>query len=61
MIEIDDGPIETIDETTRNFRRGKIGELMVTGPMVTRAVRGSCGSECDAQGSPMATGLASHG
>lgn len=35
VIEIDDGPIATIEETTE-LRTGKIGELMVTGPMVTR-------------------------
>ncbi|MCA9137626.1 MAG: AMP-binding protein [Planctomycetales bacterium] len=35
VIEIDDGPIETI-EHTRELATGKIGELMVTGPMVTR-------------------------
>ncbi|MGI9473500.1 MAG: fatty acid CoA ligase family protein [Rubripirellula sp.] len=35
VIEIDDGPIEQID-STREVERGKIGELMVAGPMVTR-------------------------
>ncbi|MEM8669958.1 MAG: fatty acid CoA ligase family protein [Planctomycetota bacterium] len=35
VIEIEDGPIETIDQTVE-MQRGKIGELMVTGPMVTR-------------------------
>lgn len=35
VIAIDDGPIETIDQT-HELARGKIGELMVTGPMVTR-------------------------
>ena len=35
VIEIDDGPIESIDRTSE-LPRGKIGELMVTGPMVTR-------------------------
>ncbi|WP_182869660.1 fatty acid CoA ligase family protein [Stieleria mannarensis] len=35
VIEIDDGPIETIDQVTE-LPHGKIGELMVTGPMVTR-------------------------
>lgn len=34
IIEIDDGPIEAIDDTTE-LPRGKIGELMVSGPMVT--------------------------
>ena len=34
VIEIDDGPIADIDET-REMPRGKIGELMVSGPMVT--------------------------
>lgn len=35
VIEIDDGPIETIEQT-RALPTQKIGELMVTGPMVTR-------------------------
>ncbi len=35
VIEIDDGPITTLDDV-RELDRGKIGELMVTGPMVTR-------------------------
>ncbi len=35
VIEIDDGPLETIDRVTE-LDRGKIGELMVAGPMVTR-------------------------
>lgn len=35
VIEIDDGPIESIDQT-KELPRGKIGELMVNGPMVTR-------------------------
>ena len=34
VIEIDDGPIEDISQT-RELRKGKIGELMVAGPMVT--------------------------
>ncbi len=34
MIEIDDGPIFDIKETTE-LAQGKIGELMVCGPMVT--------------------------
>ncbi len=34
VIEIDDGPIENIADTTE-LPRGKIGELMVAGPMVT--------------------------
>lgn len=34
VIEIDDGPATTIDDT-RELPRGKIGELMVSGPMVT--------------------------
>lgn len=34
IIEIDDGPIETIDQCVER-PRGKIGELMVAGPMVT--------------------------
>ncbi len=34
VIEIDDGPIENISDTTE-LPRGKIGELMVSGPMVT--------------------------
>jgi acyl-CoA synthetase (AMP-forming)/AMP-acid ligase II len=35
VIQIDDGPIESIQETNE-LARGKIGELMVAGPMVTR-------------------------
>lgn len=35
VIQIEDGPLETIQET-KEVTRGKIGELMVTGPMVTR-------------------------
>ncbi|NNE00129.1 MAG: AMP-binding protein, partial [Pirellulaceae bacterium] len=35
VIEISDGPIADISETTE-LPRGKIGELMVTGPMVTQ-------------------------
>ncbi len=35
VIEIQDGPLPTIDQTTE-LPRGKIGELMVTGPMVTK-------------------------
>ena len=35
VIEIDDGPIGTLAETTE-LERGKIGELMVSGPMVTK-------------------------
>lgn len=35
VIEIDDGPIESIEQT-RERPRGKIGELLVSGPMVTR-------------------------
>jgi acyl-CoA synthetase (AMP-forming)/AMP-acid ligase II len=35
VIQIDDGPMNDISETTE-LPRGKIGELMVTGPMVTR-------------------------
>ncbi|MCO8123047.1 fatty acid CoA ligase family protein [Stieleria sp. TO1_6] len=35
IIEIDDGPLESLDQT-REMPQGKIGELMVTGPMVTR-------------------------
>lgn len=35
VIEIDDGPIDDIAQT-KELPRGKIGELMVTGPMVTR-------------------------
>jgi acyl-CoA synthetase (AMP-forming)/AMP-acid ligase II len=35
VIEINDGAIDHIDQT-RELPRGKIGELMVTGPMVTR-------------------------
>ena len=34
VIEIDDGPIEDISQT-KELARGKIGELMVSGPMVT--------------------------
>ncbi len=34
VIEIDDGPIEDLSET-KELPRGKIGELMVRGPMVT--------------------------
>ena len=34
VIEIDDGPLPTLEDT-RELPRGKIGELMVTGPMVT--------------------------
>lgn len=34
VIEIDDGPLENFADTTE-LRRGKIGELMVAGPMVT--------------------------
>jgi acyl-CoA synthetase (AMP-forming)/AMP-acid ligase II len=34
VIEIDDGPIEKIGDT-KELPRGKIGELMVAGPMVT--------------------------
>lgn len=34
VIEIDDGPIATIDQTIE-LANGKIGELMVAGPMVT--------------------------
>ena len=34
VIEIDDGPIEEISQT-KELTRGKIGELMVSGPMVT--------------------------
>jgi acyl-CoA synthetase (AMP-forming)/AMP-acid ligase II len=34
VIEIDDGPISDISET-KEVARGKIGELMVSGPMVT--------------------------
>ena len=34
IIEINDGPVTDIRETTE-LERGKIGELMVTGPMVT--------------------------
>lgn len=36
VIEISDGPIRTIDEIVE-LKRGKIGELLVRGPMVTRA------------------------
>lgn len=35
VIEIDDGPIESLAETNE-LERGKIGELMVSGPMVTK-------------------------
>jgi acyl-CoA synthetase (AMP-forming)/AMP-acid ligase II len=35
VIEIDDGPIESMDQVTE-LECGKIGELMVTGPMVTQ-------------------------
>jgi len=35
VIAIDDGPIRSIDKTTE-LSAGKIGELMVTGPMVTK-------------------------
>ncbi len=35
VIEIDDGPIGSLAETTE-LERGKIGELMVSGPMVTK-------------------------
>ncbi|TWT86028.1 fatty acid CoA ligase family protein [Neorhodopirellula pilleata] len=35
VIEIGDGPLKTIDEVNE-LPQGKIGELMVTGPMVTR-------------------------
>ena len=35
MIEIEDGPLDDISET-QEVSRGKIGELMVTGPMVTQ-------------------------
>ena len=35
VIEIDDGPIESI-EAVREVSTGTIGELIVTGPMVTR-------------------------
>ena len=35
VIEITDGPIATVQQT-KELPRGKIGELMVTGPMVTR-------------------------
>jgi olefin beta-lactone synthetase len=35
VIEIDDGPLESIDQV-KPLDRGKIGELMVAGPMVTR-------------------------
>ena len=35
IIEIDDGPIDSIDQT-RELAVGKIGELMVCGPMVTQ-------------------------
>ncbi|MEM6470411.1 MAG: fatty acid CoA ligase family protein [Planctomycetota bacterium] len=35
IIEITDGPIETFDEA-KSVPMGKIGELMVTGPMVTK-------------------------
>ena len=35
VIEISDGPIGTLDEIIE-LKRGKIGELLVSGPMVTR-------------------------
>ena len=35
VIEIEDGPLDDISET-QEVSRGKIGELMVTGPMVTQ-------------------------
>ncbi len=35
IIEIDDGPIQSIGDS-KELDRGKIGELLVTGPMVTR-------------------------
>lgn len=35
VIKIDDGPITTVDDT-EELPQGKIGELMVSGPMVTR-------------------------
>ena len=35
VISIDDGPIESFEQTIE-LPRGKIGELMVSGPMVTR-------------------------
>ncbi len=35
VIAIDDGPIETIDQV-RNVDRGEIGELMVSGPVISR-------------------------
>jgi acyl-coenzyme A synthetase/AMP-(fatty) acid ligase len=35
VIEIDDGPIERIEDT-KEVSLGKIGELMVSGPMVTK-------------------------
>ncbi|EKK02447.1 peptide synthase [Rhodopirellula baltica SH28] len=35
VIEINDGPIASIDQT-KELPRGKIGELIVSGPMVTR-------------------------
>jgi acyl-CoA synthetase (AMP-forming)/AMP-acid ligase II len=35
VIAIDDGPLETVDQT-RPLPRGEIGELMVQGPVVTR-------------------------
>ena len=34
VIEMEDGPLETIDQTVE-IKRGQIGELMVSGPMVT--------------------------
>ncbi len=34
VVAIDDGPIDSIDQTTE-LKQGKIGELMVSGPMVT--------------------------
>lgn len=36
VIEINDGPIQTIEEVVE-LKQGKIGELLVRGPMVTRA------------------------
>ena len=34
VVEIDDGPIESVEQA-KEMRQGKIGELMVSGPMVT--------------------------
>ena len=48
VIEIEDGPIEDIDET-QEVARGKIGELMVSGPMVTERYVVRCRPERDAQ------------